>query len=171
MGDTHIPVIIDIEASGSGEGSYPIEIGLVMEDGAAHCYLVQPYSDWTLWDKETEKLHRLTRETVERFGMDGAYVARQLNKLLEGKTIYSESWDLDHAWLNCLFERAGIAQKFELQHLSIITSEEQLMAWDTVRDQVIEESGLKRHRASADARITQTTWQQTQSDGRSAVNI
>ena len=163
-----IPVVIDIEASGFGAGSYPIEIGIVMDDGAAHCFLIQPYADWTHWEVEAEKLHGLTRETAERFGMDGGYVARQLNKFLEDKTVYSDAWSYDNTWLAVLFERAGIAMKFKLEHLARITSEEQQQNWDKVRDRIIEESGLKRHRASADARIVQATWVQTQSGDQAA---
>lgn len=163
-----IPVVIDIEASGFGPGSYPLEIGLVMGDGTAHCYLIQPYEDWTHWEVEAEKLHRLSRETAERFGMDGGYVARQLNKLLEGQTVYSDAWSYDNTWLAVLFERAGIAQKFNVEQLAKITSEDQKLVWDQVRDRIIEESGLKRHRASADARIVQSTWIQTQSGDQAA---
>lgn len=34
--------MLSIEASGFGRGSYPIDIGFVLEDGEARCMLVQP---------------------------------------------------------------------------------------------------------------------------------
>lgn len=159
--DINVPIVIDIEASGFGEGSYPIEVGLVMPNGTAHCYLIQPYKEWIHWEDEAEKLHGLTRQTVVRFGMDGGYVAKQLNKHLEGKTIYTDAWSYDNSWLALLYDRSGVMQRFKLEHLAKITSEEQMGIWDKARDQVIDESGLKRHRASADARIIQSTWLRT----------
>ena len=158
------PIMIDIEASGFGEGSYPIEVGLVLPDGATHCFLVLPYAEWTQWDEAAERLHGLKRETVIRFGMDGGYVARQLNKHLQGQTVYTDTWESDHAWLALLFERAGIEPQFTAEPLSGIMTEAQKRQWEKTLDRVIAESGLKRHRASADARIVQTTWLRTQTD-------
>ncbi len=106
MDETKIPIVIDIEASGFGKGSYPIEVGLVMPNGSAYCYLIQPYQTWTHWEEEAEKLHGLTHKTVVRFGMSGSYVARQLNKHLEGKTAYSDAWEYDNGWLTLLFKQA-----------------------------------------------------------------
>ncbi|MFO1249856.1 MAG: hypothetical protein U1E77_01625 [Inhella sp.] len=37
-----LPAFIDIEASGFGRGSYPIEVGFVDRDGQLFCTLVQP---------------------------------------------------------------------------------------------------------------------------------
>jgi hypothetical protein len=161
VAESHTPNIIDIEASGLGPGSYPIEIGVSMADGGAHCFLIQPYDDWTHWDEQAENLHRLKRDTIVRFGMDGGYVARQLNKYLQGQTVYSDAWENASNWLALLFERAGMVQDFKLEQLDKITTDEQRQHWDKMRDQVTDELGLKRHRASADARIIQMTWMQT----------
>ena len=162
------PVIIDIEASGLGENSYPIEIGIALPDGGAHCYLIHPYAEWTHWESDAEKLHRLSRATLVRFGMDGAYVARQLNKFLDGKAVYSDSLAREQAWLDTLYTRAGMTPSFKLEDLATITSVEQSAHWDVVCEQVINELGLKRHRASADARIIQSTWLRTLDQRRSA---
>ena len=42
-----MPSIIDVEASGFGAASYPIEIGVVRYDGAKWCKLLRPLDDWT----------------------------------------------------------------------------------------------------------------------------
>lgn len=168
MDDSSIPIVIDIEASGFGQGSYPIEIGIVMPNGTAFCYLIQPYDDWIHWEQEAEQLHGLSRKTAERFGMNGEYVARQLNKHLEGQTVYSDAVSHDTSWLAALFEQSGVPQGFQLADLASITSDEQKMIWDQTREQVLNESGLKRHRASADARVIQTTWLKTCSNKRAS---
>jgi len=154
----HIPIILDIEASGFGRGSYPIEIGVAIVDGGAHCYLVKPETDWTHWEPEAEAMHHITREILQRFGWGVNYVAAQLNKHLQGKTVYSDAWGQDSAWLARLYECSNTLQDFRVEHLVSITSEAQLAIWEITKQQVITESGLQRHRASADARIIQTTW-------------
>jgi hypothetical protein len=43
------PIIIDVEASGLGHGSYPIEVGFALADGETHCRLIKPEEDWQHW--------------------------------------------------------------------------------------------------------------------------
>ena len=47
-----VPPIIDLEASGFGRGSYPIEVGYALEDRQTVSYLVKPASDWQHWSEE-----------------------------------------------------------------------------------------------------------------------
>jgi hypothetical protein len=53
-----IPYIIDIEASGFGEESYQIEIGVILNDESKYCALIRPQPDWLYWDDEETKLDR-----------------------------------------------------------------------------------------------------------------
>ena len=46
------PYIIDVEASGFGNGSYPIEVGVVLNNGEKFCTLIVPAANWTHWDEE-----------------------------------------------------------------------------------------------------------------------
>ena len=161
MDNQFIPTILDIEASGFGKGSYPIEVGLAMPDSALHCYLIKPQPDWHHWDLDAESMHHISRDTLERFGRDVNFVARQLNNYLQGSTVYSDAWSNDSVWLARLFEESNTLQDFRIEHLVMVTSEEQLAIWDTTKQQVIDECGYERHRASSDARIIQTTWLRT----------
>ena len=52
-----LPTILDIEASGFGPGSYPIEVGLVLPDGDAWCSLIRPEPGWLHWDPSAEQVH------------------------------------------------------------------------------------------------------------------
>ena len=155
------PVIIDIEASGFGRGSYPIEIGIATADSSGYCYLIKPQPDWTHWDPEAESMHRITRHALQRFGRDVNFVANRINDLVQGMTVYSDAWSHDSVWLSRLFQSSNTLQNFRIEHLIKITSEAQLAVWDATKQQVIEEYGFARHRASADARIIQATWQRT----------
>jgi hypothetical protein len=42
-----LPTIIDIEASGLGKGSYPIEVGFISGKGETGCTLIKPLAHWT----------------------------------------------------------------------------------------------------------------------------
>ncbi len=75
------PYIIDIEASGFGPESYPIEIGIAMEPGTKFCSLLLPREGWTHWDAEAEKLHRIPRDILETYGSPINEVALSLNAL------------------------------------------------------------------------------------------
>ena len=158
------PFIIDVEASGFGATSYPIEIGVVMEGSQNFCSLILPAPDWTHWDEGAEKIHRVARDILETYGKPMQEVARQLNDLLEGRTVYTDGWVVDKPWLTTLFHAAGIPMKFEVSALEMILSEKQMEIWHQTKDKVIKEMNMKRHRASYDAWIIQETYKRTLND-------
>jgi hypothetical protein len=155
------PFIIDIEASGFGPHSYPIEIGVALEPGTKFCSLITPAPDWTHWDEEAEKVHRVPRDILEAYGKPAVQVAVSLNELLGNTTVYSDGWVVDKPWLIQLFSRTGVAQQFSISPLEMILSEPQMAVWHEVKNQVISELALTRHRASYDALIIQETYLRT----------
>lgn len=157
-GSTTLPCVIDVEASGFGKGSYPIEVGFVMPDGAAICTLVRPAEGWTHWDGQAERLHGLTRELLQRHGKSAAEVAALLNQHLRGATIYCDSWAHDYAWLAILFDAAGLQPAFKLRHLHELLDDVDASQWDQACASVRQTLNVGRHRASADARVLQLAW-------------
>lgn len=153
------PTVLDIEASGLGRNSYPIEIGYVLPDGHAYCTLVQPEADWTHWDTGAASLHRITRELLQQRGLGARDVAKLLNAQLAGTTVYTDGWANDFTWLNVLFEAAGMSPRFKLENLRSLLSDEEADQWHTVKAQIASERGTQRHRASSDARLIQLTLQ------------
>ena len=155
------PFIIDVEASGFGATSYPIEIGIAMGDGDKFCTLIMPAPDWTDWDDQAEKVHCVPRDVLEAYGKPMHEVAEKLNQLLEGKTVYTEGWGVDKPWLTTLFDTAGVEMKFDVASLEMILSAPQKATWHDTRDKVIQELNPTRHRASYDALIIQETFKRT----------
>ena len=155
------PLIVDVEASGFGGDSYPIEIGIAMEGGAKFCTLITPAPEWQHWDDEAEKVHRVSRDILETYGKPMRDVAMFLNEILEGKTIYTDGWVVDKPWLTTLFHAAGVPMNFTVSSLEMILSPDQMAVWHDTKDQVIEDMDLKRHRASYDAMIIQETYKRT----------
>lgn len=153
-----LPCVMDIEASGFGAGSYPIEIGIVQPDGSAYCTLVRPEPDWVHWDGSAERLHGITRGLLARHGRPAPEVARELNHRLAGLRVYSDNWAHDYAWLARLFDAAELNPRFELHHLNELMSELAMSRFDEARDRVTRSLHLRRHRASSDARILQQSY-------------
>jgi hypothetical protein len=154
-----LPAIIDLEASGFGKGSYPIEVGFVLPEGAMYCTLIQPAPHWRHWDDKAEAVHHITREVLQSHGKPATDVARALNAQLRGRTIYSDGWAHDYTWLGLLFDEAELSPTFRLENLRSLLSEPQANAWHDCKEAVIAELQLPRHRASTDARVLQLTYQ------------
>jgi hypothetical protein len=152
-----LPSIMDIEASGFGLGSYPIEIGFVLPDGSAWCSLVKPEADWQHWDPNAAAVHHITREQLMQHGRSPREIADVLNLRLRGQTVYSDAWAHDYTWLGRLYEAAGRSPSYKLDNLRALLSEREAARWHEVKRQVSQTMGLQRHRASADARILQQT--------------
>ena len=150
-----LPCVLDIEASGFGRGSYPIEIGFVLPDGTAYCTLIVPDVDWTHWDGDAERIHGISRALLHRHGRSAHEVATELNHRLAGRTVYCDNWAHDYAWLARLFESADISPSFRLRHLRELMSEYAVEHFDDTRARVARNLQLRRHRASSDARVLQ----------------
>lgn len=155
-----LPTIIDIEASGLGRGTYPIEVGFITSEGQTGCTLVKPEVHWTHWSSEAESLHGITRTLIEEKGKSIEVVAAWLNESLAGQTVYSDGWVNDMCWLGQMFDEAGMPQTFRVESLLSLLSIEERELWTPVHDQIIQETGLKRHRASSDAKMIQDTYAQ-----------
>lgn len=150
-----VPCVLDIEASGFGRHSYPIEVGYVLPDGRARCTLILPAADWQHWDASAEQVHHIARDTLLLHGRPAAEVARMLNHDLAGLTVYCDGWAHDYAWLAALFEAADITPHFKLASVHQLLDEPRLARLDGVQRQARVELGLSRHRASSDARVLQ----------------
>lgn len=158
ISNTEIPHIIDIEASGFGSTSYPIEVGVILADGERYCSIVKPAPSWLHWDVEAESVHGLTRHIIESEGRAIKTVATELNQLLAGETIYSDGWVVDKPWLISLFDQAGIDMDFTISSLESILQAEQIEYWDRTKNRLASQHQVIRHRASNDAWLIQRTF-------------
>lgn len=152
------PIILDIEASGFGTGSYPIEVGVAMPDGSLHAWLIRPLDEWTHWQDSAEDVHGISRERLLQEGLSLRQVADELNQLLAGTTVFSDGWGVDRSWLAKLFYEAGVIQAFRLDSIYALLTEEQLERWHQTRENVMRETGMVAHRAGTDALIIQKTY-------------
>ena len=150
-----LPTILDIEASGFGRGSYPIEVGFVAADGALFCGLIRPEPDWLHWDESAEALHGISRELLLTHGRSARWMAEQINQRLRGQLVYCDGWGQDYPWLARLYDAAGMLPNFRLDDLRRLLNEQEAQRWLGVTEAVRQRQQLSRHRASSDARVLQ----------------
>lgn len=148
---------VDVEASGLGIGSYPIEVGVALAGGKTRCTLVCPQNHWTHWDPQAEALHRVSREKLLLNGRSSLKVAIMLNEWLEGQTAYSDAWGNDSCWLSMLFDEAGVTQRFKVDSIVSLLTQHETEIWHSTKQKIIDELSICRHRASNDALILQKT--------------
>lgn len=150
-----MPAILDVEASGFGRGSYPIEIGFVEPAGTTFCCLIHPVADWLHWDDSAEALHGISREALMRHGKPVSWVATEINSRLRGQTVYCDGWGNDYAWLARLFDTVDMQPSFHLEDLRRLLTEDEAARWHQVTALIRQEQNISRHRASSDAKVLQ----------------
>lgn len=155
------PIILDIEASGFGVGSFPVEIGYAGLRGESWWSLVRPQPEWRHWDVAAEALHHQSREDLMHFGQSVQSIAQHLNRALAHQIVYTDAWFNDYVWLSCLYEAANMQPNFKLEDLRLILSSAQSAQWHHTKQSVMESLAMARHRASTDAKVLQLTWLKT----------
>lgn len=154
----HTPIIVDIEASGFGSHSYPIEIGIALQNGDRFCSLIAPAPTWEHWDPSAEALHGLSRERLISHGKPPEEVCQSLNALLKGKTLYSDGWTVDYPWIRTLFYAGREEMKFSVSAIEMLLKEDDFKRWDNTKERIQQKVGAWRHRASSDAKVIQDTF-------------
>lgn len=154
-----VPAIIDLEASGFGRGSYPIEVGVALTDGTVHSALIKPPENWMHWSEEAEAIHGISREHLKEHGKTPREVAMELNELLKGQVLFSDAWSFDSSWVGRLFDEADLVQRFKIDTLNRLLTEDEMARWSDTKDAMIVEMGLTMHRAANDVKILRATFE------------
>lgn len=106
---------LDVEASGLGSGSYPIELGWAIPWSASGGVLIRPALDWTYWNPASERLfHRISRQHLEQHDVPPAQALAQIIKAVQGHQVYSADPDFDVHWLGLLARAAWETTPFEI---------------------------------------------------------
>lgn len=141
-------ICLDLEASGLGPHSYPIEVAWKSSlDNRSDNFLINPDSaiEWDYWDDFAEEMHGICRTELVRDGISVKTACERMNQALSGQIVLSDAWDFDHFWLCRLFEQTGMTMEFSLKGLEAVLSAEELIQYH-----FISRSQLRRHRAMQD---------------------
>ena len=171
IGSEVVPVFYDCEASCIG--GLPIEIGWAFVDMSAgeiksESHLVKPPPSWdmeSVWDRDAEKLHRISLEQLLAHGRRPFEIARRMNEALAGRELFSDGPAEDERWLRVIFDEAGPEPTFTIRRTSADVLTAQLAAklgWNTVSYEAAkaeaDRSSPRTHRAEADARHLAVHW-------------
>lgn len=118
----HPSFFIDFEASGIAPDSYPIEVAVVSADASFHA-LIRPVRYWTFWSFDSEDMHGISQDVLHRDGREPKVLAEQMNQLLSGQVICSDS-PQDGFWLDALYEAAELEATFDLGPLESFVGRE-----------------------------------------------
>lgn len=143
-------VIIDIEASGLGDESYPIEVAWGHRNNPTlyDSFLICPPDDWTHWDGYAESsIHRISREVLLKDGVCVEDAVARLDSQLEGAVVYSDYVPADRPWIVKLYNHLGREPTFQVRSVY------SLIPPDKVADYIRRyDSTQTEHRALADVR-------------------
>jgi hypothetical protein len=96
--------IIEVASSGLGADSYPIAVAWrMLRGGPEQHLLIRPIDAWRGWQRDAEKIHKLTRQRLLDEGRPVDEVASALTRDLGQAKIFSDTVGLDQAWLDLLF--------------------------------------------------------------------
>ena len=139
---------MDLEASGLGAESYPIEVAWrCPATGRSDNFFINPDSvpQWRYWDEFAEELHGLDRERLVVEGISAEAACDRLNESLGGETLISDALEFDSFWIQRLFKAIGKKPTFRIAGLDELLSSEQLIQY-----RFIARSQFRRHRAMQD---------------------
>ena len=100
-------LFLDFEASGLGEGSWPIELGLAWiekERARAASRLIRPHPSWPedAWSAESAEVHRIPRRALDR-AWPAERVATWAAERMAGQVVVADAPEFDGYWLRTLF--------------------------------------------------------------------
>jgi hypothetical protein len=123
--------------------------------------LIKPFNDWNHWDIEAEKLHGISKKSLDEKGISGTQICLELNDFIGSQQTFSDGWVVDSPWLVKLYDRSQIELGFRLSPLEMILKECQYDVWDKVKTDILRKMHTSRHRASSDAELIQRTYVET----------
>lgn len=145
--------VIDVEASGLDEESYPIEVGFVLDCGSSFNFLIKPLRKWKHWDNTAQGIHGISQAKLHTDGQKPIDVARKLNEILGGTTIYCDAVYYDTFWIDKLFTDVKLKRKFVIKDIqSCFANKNQLTHYHKIKNDLFEKGGV-RHRADVDAGV------------------
>lgn len=149
---------LDIESSGFQ--GYPIQIGIIKENGETFESLIKPHEEWLEdleWDYNAQAVHSLELDYVIKNGKSIDEVARKINRFVGEEDIFVDH-PYDVMWLDLLFEFSEENREFNIFVLGKILPEDFIIHWDFMFYKMQKESGLTLHNALNDAKLIQKTY-------------
>ena len=146
--------LIDIEASGLGIDSYPVEIAILV-DNRLFSWLIVPEESWQYWDKTAESMHGISREILISQGKVARFVADAINDAMTNSNglLYSDAAEWDADWLKTLFDAVGAVADFHILPVGDLLAGAAFRQFQQKREEIANSGKYRPHRAEQDIRI------------------
>ncbi len=146
--------IIDFEASGLHESSYPIEVA-VLVGTMSYEWLIQPEPDWQYWCSTAESMHGLQRNQLFKDGLPAHEVAYELNRAFGGSSgvVHSDAANWDSFWMKRLFKAAKLTPNFRIASLFEYLDRKQARSFESAKEELAESGQYRHHRAAEDVKM------------------
>ena len=145
--------VLDFEASGLDNASYPIEVAVWLR-GDVHSWLIHPEQDWNYWCETAESMHGITRQMLIELGKPAAVVAEELNSVLNSvNVVYSDAANWDDFWLQRLYVAAKVKPGFAIASVFSLLNENQREMFLLQRDMLVSSGVYRHHRAGEDVKL------------------
>lgn len=113
-------VVLDIEASGLVEGSFPLEVAWI---GVNHdefdTFFIKPESHWTHWDEQAESIHGISKSLVSRTGIACYEAVSRLDANLAKREVLSDAPEWDGYWLDRLYDAVEKKRNWSLKKINL----------------------------------------------------
>ncbi|NWF38536.1 hypothetical protein F3F96_05265 [Mariprofundus sp. NF] len=158
--------ILDFEASGLEEESYPIQVAWNIGEKVTS-FLLNPETaeGWDWWNSESELVHGIPRAFLIEHGHDVSYVASVMLEQLSERLVYSDAVSYDSFWCHRLFEASGVQEKLQWRDFWLRINEERpdsipsSTSWECgewrrqLKEEALRNVILPEHKADNDVRI------------------
>lgn len=161
------PLLVDVEASGLGPSSYPIEVAWSDPAGEVEEHLIEPPDEWLTdleWDPSAERIHGIPLLKLTAEGEPIGQVCEAFLRSTHGHPLYSDAPNYDRSWLLQILEyggfedaRIGVRDAIELYQPKIFGVH---LRMDAAKLQARVELGLRHHRAGDDVRALLAVYRQ-----------
>lgn len=165
------PIFIDFESSSLSLRSFPIEIAWGSKPDKISSYLISPYNipSWTDWSTDSEKIHGITRDYLEKHGIAPKKLCQKIIHELANQHVFSENPDWDSMWLLKLFQACEelppvvgihdvnslLLHKIAEKSTDILAAQANIVKMKIFARQVVQQ----KHRAEPDVRYLTRIWQ------------
>lgn len=149
---------LDIEASDLY--GYPIQVGIIKENGEKFLEYVLPHEKWINdlpWSYNAQCMHGIHPDVIFNKGLNIIDLANKLNDFLKEDEVFVDS-NFDIIWMNMIFEYAEINKTFKIIYLPDKFGKKIFNNWECVFLLKQQETGLKIHDALNDAILNQMTF-------------
>lgn len=117
-------VVLDIEASGLEEGSFPIEIAWIgINHDEFDTFFIKPERHWTHWDEQAGSIHGLSRSLITRTGIACYEAVCRLDGNMANQDVYSDAPEWDGYWLDRLYSVVEKKRTWTLKKLNLFYTE------------------------------------------------